>query len=177
MSTLIGFGFTLFVTSSLIRLLSLNAHHVGLVGIACSRKTHKTDIPTVGGIAIFLGFMMALFFVHGYDIHLYFYGFVLPAILLVGVDALDDAIGVKFKYRFAVQAVAGLIMTLAGGLVIDQLGELFLSGMVVNLGVLAVPFKVFFLLGLVNALNLCDGIMAWPAHWRWLPCWVWERLL
>ena len=101
---------------------------------------------------------MALFFVHGYDIHLYFYGFVLPAILLVGVDALDDAIGVKFKYRFAVQAVAGLIMTLAGGLVIDQLGELFLSGMVVNLGVLAVPFKVFFLLGLVNALNLCDGI-------------------
>ena len=158
MSTLIGLGFTLFVTSSLIRLLSLNAHHVGLVDIACSRKTHKTDIPTVGGIAIFLGFMTALFFVHGYDLYLYSYGFVLPALLLVGVGALDDAIGVTFKYRFAVQVVAGLIMTLAGGLVIDQLGELFLPGMVINLGILAVPFTIFFLLGLVNAFNLCDGI-------------------
>jgi UDP-GlcNAc:undecaprenyl-phosphate GlcNAc-1-phosphate transferase len=49
-------------------------------------------------------------------------------------------------------------MTLAGGLVIDQLGELFLPGMVVNLGILAVPFTIFFLLGLVNAFNLCDGI-------------------
>jgi len=158
MSTLIGFGFTLFVTSSLIRLLSLNAHHVGLVDVACSRKTHKTDIPTVGGIAIFLGFLLALFFTHGYDISLYSYGFVLPALLLVGVGAVDDAIGVKFKYRFAVQVVAGLIMTLAGGLVIDQLGELLLPGMVINLGILAVPFTIFFLLGLVNAFNLCDGI-------------------
>ena len=160
MSTLIGFGFTLLVTSSLIRLLSLNAHHVGLVDIACSRKTHKTDIPTVGGIAIFLGFMTALFFVHGYDLYLYrySYGFVLPALLLVGVGALDDAIGVTFKYRFAVQVVAGLIMTLAGGLVIDQLGELLLPGMVINLGILAVPFTIFFLLGLVNAFNLCDGV-------------------
>jgi UDP-GlcNAc:undecaprenyl-phosphate GlcNAc-1-phosphate transferase len=158
MSTLIGFGFTLFVTSSLIRLLSLNAHHVGLVDVACSRKTHKADIPTVGGIAIFFGFMVALLFIHGYDIYLYSYGFVLPALLLVGIGALDDAIGVTFKYRFAVQVVAGLIMTLAGGLVIDQLGELLLPGMVLNLGILAVPFTVFFLLGLVNAFNLCDGI-------------------
>ena len=158
MSTLIGIGFTLFITSSLIRLLSLSAHHVGLVDIACSRKTHKTDIPTVGGIAIFIGFIMALFFVHGNGLYLYSYGFVLPALLLVGIGALDDAIGVEFKYRFAVQVVAGLIMTLAGGLVIDQLGELLLPGMVINLGILAVPFTIFFLLGLVNAFNLCDGI-------------------
>ena len=158
MSTLMSLGILLLITSSLIRLLSLNAHHVGLVDIACSRKTHSTDIPTVGGIAIFLGFLMALFFIHGYDISLYSYGFVLPAFLLVAVGALDDAIGVTFKYRFAVQLLAGLIMTLAGGLVINQLGELFLPGMVVNLGILAVPFTIFFLLGLVNAFNLCDGI-------------------
>ena len=144
MSTLIGLGFTLVVTSSLIRLLSLSAHHVGLVDIACSRKTHKTDIPTVGGIAIFLGFIIALSFVHGSDMYLYSYGFVLPALLLVGIGALDDAIAVKFKYRFAVQIVAGLIMTLVGGLVIDQLGELFLPGMVINLGLLAVLFAIFF---------------------------------
>ena len=158
MSTLIGVGFTLLVTSSLIRLLSLNAHHVGLVDVACSRKTHQFDIPTVGGIAIFFGFLVALLVVHGYEVHLYFYGFILPALLLVGIGALDDAMGVLFKYRFAVQVVAALIMTLAGGMVIGQLGDLLIPGKEINLGLLAVPFTIFFLLGLVNAFNLSDGI-------------------
>jgi len=153
-------GFTLLITSSFIRLLSLNAHHVGLVDTACSRKTHQSDIPTVGGIAIFSGFLIALFFVHGLNMYLYSYsfGFVLPALLLIGVGALDDVIAISFRYRFAAQVLAGLVMTLAGGVVIDQLGELLLPGKVINLGLLAVPFTIFFMVGLVNAFNLCDGI-------------------
>jgi UDP-GlcNAc:undecaprenyl-phosphate GlcNAc-1-phosphate transferase len=158
MTTVEGLGFAIFTTSSLIKLLSLNAHRVGLVDAACSRKTHLSDTPTVGGIAIFCGFLAALFFVHGFDMDLYSYGFVFPALLLVGVGAIDDMVAISFKYRFAVQLVAGLIMTLAGGVVIHQLGELLLPGTVINLGILAVPFTIFFLLGLVNAFNLCDGI-------------------
>jgi UDP-GlcNAc:undecaprenyl-phosphate GlcNAc-1-phosphate transferase len=158
MTVLTSIGFALFTTSSLIRLLSYCAHHVGLVDAACSRKTHLSDTPTVGGIAIFCGFLAALFFVHGIDMYLYSYGFILPALLLVGVGALDDVVALSFKYRFAVQVVAGLIMTLAGGVVINNLGELLLPGTVINLGILAVPFTIFFLLGLVNAFNLCDGI-------------------
>ena len=158
MSILIGVLFALCATSSLIILLSLKAHHIGLVDKACNRKIHQNDIPTVGGIAIFSGFLLALFFVHGSDMYLYLFGFVLPAFLLVGVGAVDDVISIPFKHRFAAQVVAGLLMTLAGGVVIEQLGELLLPGTVINLGVLAVPFTIFFLLGLVNAFNLCDGI-------------------
>jgi len=158
MSILTGALFALFTTSSLIIALSLKAHHIGLVDTACNRKVHQNDIPTVGGIAIFGGFLSALFFVHVSDMYLYLFGFVLPALILVGVGAIDDVISVPFRHRFVAQIVAGLLMTLAGGVVIDQLGELLLPGTVINLGLLAVPFTIFFLLGLVNAFNLCDGI-------------------
>jgi UDP-GlcNAc:undecaprenyl-phosphate GlcNAc-1-phosphate transferase len=158
MSILIGFLFALLSTSSLIILLSQHAHRVGLVDTACSRKIHSTDIPTVGGIAIFCSFLFAMSFVHGFDIYFYLFSFVLPAFLLVAVGATDDAISIPFKHRFAAQIVAGLLMTLAGGVVIEQLGEILLPGYVINLGLFAVPFTIFFLLGLVNAFNLCDGI-------------------
>jgi UDP-GlcNAc:undecaprenyl-phosphate GlcNAc-1-phosphate transferase len=158
MFILIGVLFALSTTSLLILLLSSHAHHIGLVDTACSRKIHQNDIPTIGGIAIFSGFLLALFFVHGSDMYIYLFGFVLPALLLVGVGAIDDVIYIPFRRRFAAQVVAGLLMTLAGGVVIDQLGELLLSGNVINLGVFAVPFTIIFLVGLVNAFNLCDGI-------------------
>ena len=158
MATLIGSWIALSSTSLLIVFLSSYAHNVGLIDTACSRKTHQSDIPTVGGIAIFFGFLCAQFFVHSPEIYISLFGFVLPALLLVGVGALDDVIAIPFRHRFAVQVLAGLIMTLAGGVVIDQLGELLLPGKVINMGFLAVPFTIFFLLGLVNAFNLCDGI-------------------
>ena len=148
----------LFITASLIFLLSLKAHHVGLVDIPCSRKIHQTGIPTVGGIAIFSGFLSALLLVRGFGVHVDLFGFVLPALILVGVGALDDSISIPFKVRFIVQILAGLVMTLAGGVVIGQLGEILLPGNVLELGVFAIPFTIFFLLGLVNAFNLCDGI-------------------
>ena len=150
--------FALSTTSSLIKWLSLHAHHVGLVDTPCNRKIHHTDIPTVGGIAILSGFLVALFVVQGFDLHFNLFGFVVPALLLVGVGVVDDLISIPFKHRFTAQILAGLLMTLAGGVVIDQLGELLLPGKVINLGVFAVPFTIFFLLGLVNAFNLCDGI-------------------
>jgi UDP-GlcNAc:undecaprenyl-phosphate GlcNAc-1-phosphate transferase len=158
MYSLIGILLALSTTSTLIILLSRYAHNIGLVDAPCSRKIHQTDIPTVGGIAIFGGFLLALFVVHSSDFHLYLFGFVLPALLLVGVGVVDDLISIPFKHRFTAQIMAGLLMTLAGGVVIDQLGELLLPGKVINLGVFAIPFTIFFLLGLVNAFNLSDGI-------------------
>ena len=158
MATLIGSWIALSSTSLLIVFLSSYAPSVGLIDTACSRKTHQSDIPTVGGIAIFFGFMCAQFFVHSPQMYISLFGFVLPALLLVGVGALDDVISIPFRHRFAVQILAGLMMTIAGGVVIEQLGEILLPGKVINLGLLAVPFTIFFLLGLVNAFNLCDGI-------------------
>ena len=156
METFSGVLIALFATSALIYLLSKRAHHVGLVDSSESRKIHETDVPTVGGIAIFAGFMLAIFSSSFSQVQLI--GFVLPALLLVGVGAVDDAISIPYKLRLFVQILAGLLMTIAGGTVLEQLGMLLLPGKVITLGIFAIPFTIVCLLTLVNALNMTDGI-------------------
>ncbi len=146
----------LFATSSLLYFLSSRAHYLGLVDRPSNRKVHETDIPTVGGIAIFAGFLLALF--SSPISHVYLVGFVVPALLLVSVGAIDDVVTMSHKPRFVVQILAGLLMTVAGGVVVTQLGELLIPGKVITLGVLAIPFTVVCVVGLVNAFNMSDGI-------------------
>jgi UDP-GlcNAc:undecaprenyl-phosphate GlcNAc-1-phosphate transferase len=146
----------LIATSSLIYFLSPHAHYVGLVDKPSNRKVHESDIPMVGGIAIFAGFLLALF--SSPVSHVYLAGFVLPALLLVGVGAVDDVITMSHKPRFMLQILAGIVMTVVGGVVVDQLGALLAPGNVIVLGVFAIPFTIVCLVGLVNAFNMSDGI-------------------
>ena len=81
---LIAFLATVF----LIYFLSSRAHIVGLLDTPSGRKVHETDTPMVGGIAIFGGFLLALYF--SQVTHDYLVGFIIPALLLVGVGALGD---------------------------------------------------------------------------------------
>ena len=90
--------------------------------------------------------------------HIYLAGFVLPAALLVGVGALDDAFCISYKSRFVAQILAGLLMIFAGGVMVEQLGALLVPGKVITLGVFAIPFTLVCLVGLVNAFNMSDGI-------------------
>ena len=146
----------LLATSCLLYFLASRAHYVGLVDKPSNRKVHETEIPTVGGIAIFGGFLLALF--SSPVSHVYLVGFVLPALLLVSVGAIDDIVTMSHKPRFIVQILAGVLMTVAGGVVVTQLGELLMPGKVMTLGVLAIPFTVVCVVGLVNAFNMSDGI-------------------
>jgi colanic acid biosynthesis glycosyl transferase WcaI len=156
LDSLSGYLLALFATSWLSYFLASRAHTLGLVDKPSLRKGHEMETPTIGGIAIFGGFLLALF--SSPVPHVYLVGFVLPALLLVGVGAIDDAISISYKSRFFMQILAGLLMTLAGGVMIDQLGALLIPGTMITLGVFAIPFTLVCLVGLVNAFNMCDGI-------------------
>jgi UDP-GlcNAc:undecaprenyl-phosphate/decaprenyl-phosphate GlcNAc-1-phosphate transferase len=143
-------------TSSLIYFLSPRAHAVGLLDKPSGRKIHGSETPTIGGIAIFGGFLLALYFSQLIDVYLI--GFVVPALLLVCVGALDDVVNLSPRSRFIVQILAGLLMTVTGGVVVAQLGALLIPGSVITTGVLAIPFTIVCLVGLVNAFNMVDGI-------------------
>ena len=156
MGTYSGDLVALFATSSLLYLFSSRAHRIGLLDKPSGHKIHQAEIPTVGGIAIFCGFLLALFSTGISDTYLV--SFVLPSLLLVCVGILDDIFIISHKPRFIVQIMAALLMTLAGEVVIDQLGELLIPGEMMNLGMMAIPFTVVCVVGIVNAFNMSDGI-------------------
>jgi UDP-GlcNAc:undecaprenyl-phosphate GlcNAc-1-phosphate transferase len=61
-------------------------------------------------------------------------------------------------FRFVAQIVAVLVMIFVGGVVLVDLGNLALDGSLLRLGWLAIPFTVFACIGVINAMNMCDGL-------------------
>jgi UDP-GlcNAc:undecaprenyl-phosphate/decaprenyl-phosphate GlcNAc-1-phosphate transferase len=146
------------------RILRTGAYLVGLVDRPDKRrKIHDRAIPVAGGIAIFLTgslVLMAAFFYPGE-----FQELAAPQahnllLLLVGcaiicaVGVLDDAYSLAGRPKLLGQLMAvGVVMS--SGFVVRNL-EFF--GWTVELGLLAIPFTAFWILGGINSFNLLDGM-------------------
>ena len=150
-ASLIGFGWTCL----LVWLLLPFAARLGLIDHPGPRKIHRDKAALVGGIAMFAAFTFCLFI---FDISFSGFGsFVAAATLLVVVGLIDDLRHLPWYLRFATQITAALIMTLAGGVVVEDLGAIVGHGSL-KLGIWAVPFTVFATVGVINALNMLDGL-------------------
>jgi UDP-GlcNAc:undecaprenyl-phosphate GlcNAc-1-phosphate transferase len=143
-------------TTALIYFGRSRAARVGLLDRPSVRKQHDGDIPLVGGIAIFLGFCLSLFASKTQPPS--FLSFAVPGLLLLFWGVIDDLRTLHWRSRFAAQVVAALIMTLWGGEVITNLGALVFTDTTVTLGPLSVPFTIVCVVGMINALNMSDGI-------------------
>ena len=134
---------------------------VGLVDLPDARKSHHGPIPLIGGIAIFAAVAVACLVpgVTGLSASVPdILSFLLAGLLLVGVGLVDDFIELSPAVRFVAQAVAALAMVFGAGVVLTDLGGLTPSGSILQLGVLAIPFTIFTTVGVINALNMCDGM-------------------
>ncbi len=109
----------------------------------------------VGGVAIWISFTISLLFV-GMTPKLAV--LVLSGGLLMVVGAVDDAKDLPARLRLLLHVVAALIMTVIGGVVVFSLGDLFIPGKELTLGLFAIPFTVFAVVAMINAANMSDGL-------------------
>lgn len=131
------------------------AHHYGWLDHPDERKHHVGAIPVVGGLAMSFAIAVSAS-LHLIDADI-FWGLMAAVSIIVVVGFLDDRSGLSVRWRFLAQGIAGLIIALSAGAPLASLGDLFGFGPVA-LGVLAVPFTVFAVVGMANALNLSDGM-------------------
>lgn len=110
-------------------------------------------MPIIGGIAMSIGLGFGTVLVE----HPAFWNPTLLGVyLLVVVGMIDDRFDLPANVKLIAQACAALLVVLASNVVVSSLGApLFFD---TNLGPLAVPFTVLFVITLVNAFNLIDGI-------------------
>jgi UDP-GlcNAc:undecaprenyl-phosphate GlcNAc-1-phosphate transferase len=129
-----------------------------------SRKEHGRPIPRLGGIAIVLAFyapLAALYFVNS-DVGSRFWseprkalGLIVGGLAIAVLGVYDDLKGADAKKKFAVQfAVAGLMYWL--GFRFDIIGNPF--GTPIQLGWFSLPVTIVFIAGVINAMNLIDGL-------------------
>lgn len=152
---------SLIATIVLIVLLRPLAVHLGLVDIPNDRKSHRVPTPLVGGLAIYGGTVLGFFFFRGGPVPLAYgevYSFFGAGLLLVGVGVADDFLDLPPAVKFIAQLLAALVMIFGAGVVLTDVGAMTPGGDLLQLGILTVPFTVFATLGIINALNMCDGL-------------------
>jgi len=108
----------------------------------------------VGGLAIMAGLSLtSLLAGFGGQLHPAFWA---AFFIIALTGALDDKFDLGPYIKFAAQIAAALLMIYWGGLVLLSLGNL-VSTEPLLLGRFAVALTVFAVIGVVNAVNLCDG--------------------
>ncbi|MCI5616101.1 MAG: undecaprenyl/decaprenyl-phosphate alpha-N-acetylglucosaminyl 1-phosphate transferase [Clostridia bacterium] len=120
-----------------------------------SRRMHKTPIPRLGGLAIFLGFLVSILIFGRTGPQMA--AILVGAILLVALGMVDDVVALKPGIKFLGQIVAALIPTLAG-VVITRFTNPFSAGGYFNLGIFSIPVTILWIVGITNAVNFIDGL-------------------
>lgn len=133
------------------------AHRVGWLDRPGGRKDHGVATPVCGGLGIFAGIAVSTSFqLRSQPIPT---AYLVGGGLLLAVGLLDDLHDLRWWYRVAAQIVAALAMVYMGdgG---PRVGHIpgFFTGQPVALGMYSAPFTVFATVGLINAINMCDGV-------------------
>ena len=121
------------------------------------RRMHDHPIPRMGGLAIFLGFLLSsLIFV---PLSPAFRGMLLGAILIVILGIFDDIYALPALPKLIVQILAALIAVLHGNVIqVISNPNIFSDNLYWILGPWAVPVTVIWIVAITNAVNLIDGL-------------------
>mgnify|MGYP002310273382 FL=1 len=169
MFLLFGFLFAVSLGMVIIPRILVISHKKRLYDVPDARKVHTMPVPRLGGLSFFPVILMSMFLVIGFRLYfwdmdtsslsfnmLYEYLFLFVGMtLLYLVGVCDDLVGVGYRYKFAVQIAAAFLLVLSGNW-FDSFGGLFgIYSVPVWVGV---PFTVFIVVYITNAINLIDGI-------------------
>jgi len=134
------------------------AYKVGAIDVPKdSRRMHNVPIPRLGGLAIFLGFIFSMLLLGPLDGQMR--GILIGAVIIVVLGVIDDIVPLKAWIKLIVQIIAALVPVL-NGVVIERISNfnMFSNEAYINLGVLAIPVTVMWIVGITNSVNLIDGL-------------------
>ncbi|MDH6367250.1 MULTISPECIES: MraY family glycosyltransferase [unclassified Breznakia] len=119
------------------------------------RTIHHGKIARVGGIAIYVAFILSMtFFMDGIDDA--FRGLLIGSTVMFIGGLIDDMLDLKPILKIAFQVLAAYILIKVGGV---ELGVIHLPfGIVINMGVVSFLVTFVWIIGISNAINLVDGL-------------------
>ncbi|MBU5434526.1 MraY family glycosyltransferase [Pseudoflavonifractor sp. MSJ-37] len=127
------------------------------------RRMHDHPIPRMGGLAIFLGFLLSVIlfspFLRPGGLTVQLQGMLIGAVIIVVLGIFDDIYALPALPKLLVQIVTAVIAVASGNL-IDTVSNpnIFSAAPYWHLGWLAYPVTVLWIVAVTNAVNLIDGL-------------------
>lgn len=134
------------------------AKRVGAIDVPKDkRRMHTEPIPRLGGLAIYIGFLVAVLLFYP-SITPALRGILIGSVMIVVIGIMDDINALAALPKLFVQLAAAIVVVLHG-VVITYLDNPFPWGPEsFQLGWFAYPFTVIWIVGVTNAINLIDGL-------------------
>lgn len=134
------------------------AEKVGAIDVPKDdRRVHDHPIPRMGGLAIFVGFMVAMLML--VEMNKPVIGMLLGVVIIAVMGAVDDVVALNAWVKLVFQVVAAVV-AIRCGVVVDAVSNPnILSDMTtIHIGFLSVPLTLIWIVGCTNAVNLIDGL-------------------
>jgi UDP-GlcNAc:undecaprenyl-phosphate GlcNAc-1-phosphate transferase len=126
---------------------------LGLMDLPDPRKVHAKPIPRVGGLGIVLGSLIPVLMLAPRDKLLIAYS--LGCVILFVFGLWDDRREIGHYWKFLGQCGAAFIVIFYGDLYITSIP--LLDGVMIPKAV-SIPFTIFAIVGMINAVNHSDGL-------------------
>ena len=119
------------------------------------RRMHTDSVPLIGGLAIFLGFLVST--VVFTEVDLKVAAILAGALIMVVLGVFDDKYALSAKFKLVFQIAAAAIPVIAG-VRIERIMLPFLKSGGIEFGWLSYPITILWIVALTNAVNLIDGL-------------------
>ena len=126
---------------------------INAVDIPRTRHIHKKPTPKLGGLAIFLGFLLGymVFGTHSSIMNAVLIG----SFIIIITGVIDDITELGPLTKFVGQLAAACVIVFYGRLLISDVTAF---GFYIDFSYLSYPLTIFFILGCINCINLIDGL-------------------
>ena len=127
------------------------------------RRVHKNPTPLMGGMAIILGFIMAIiyhFVMAGFDVVVFdnkILGLILGILVIEIAGVWDDIKPIRPWTKLIFQIIAAAIVV-GFGVRVEFLTNPFVEGGMFELGIWSIPITMLWIVGITNAINFIDGL-------------------
>ena len=151
------------------------ARRLGAMDLPEERKIHSQPMPRLGGLSIFISYYLVLAVASRFDFfhfpadffrtehHAWIF---LATGLVLGIGIVDDFRRLPPALKFLVQAMAGLIVALF----CYKVEVVSLPFGTLSLGIWAIPLTVFWIVAVINAINLLDGLDGLASGTAFIVC-------
>jgi UDP-GlcNAc:undecaprenyl-phosphate GlcNAc-1-phosphate transferase len=129
------------------------------------RKVHQQIMPRLGGLAIFISFLIGVILIQPSDSYLRWalqvdgsihIPIIIGSIIIILTGVFDDVKEISPRVKLLGQVIAALLVVVIGEVRVEFINLPF--GGVLDFGYLSIPITMIWIIGITNAINLIDGL-------------------
>ena len=146
-------GVCLLIVALIIPFVKKIALHINALDITDARKVHTKPIPRLGGLGIFIGFLMGYMIFGQSTIQMN--SILIGSFIIVLTGMIDDIKPISAKSKLLGQIFASSVIVFYGNIL---LSNVTIWGLNIDFGVFAYPVTILFIVACTNVINLIDGL-------------------